>query len=176
MRHRRQIVDRNLRRAWILMVAAQVQKRVEIVEEMGRRRRAEGEEVVLIEIFGLARLRVLFQIVRGRVGVEVHGEQAPPDQVRLARLAQSQRDVRLAHREVEVLVRQQELQLDLGVELDELAEPRGEPIRAEAQRRRDPQFAVRLLPAVDEPAAHGVELEDHVAHRRRAAFLPARSE
>ena len=62
------------------------------------------------------------------------------------------------------------LQLDLRVEIDELAEPRGQPIGAEAQRRRDPQFAVRLLPAVDEPTAHSVELEDHVAHGAEQHF------
>ncbi len=57
------------------------------------------------------------------------------------------------------------MQLDLRVEIDELAEPRGEPIGAEAERGRDPQLAVRLLAAVDEARAHGVELEDDVAHR-----------
>ena len=104
----------NPRHARILGIAAQAQKRIEIIEEMGRRRRAEGDQAVLVEVFGFSGLRVLSQIVGGRVGVKVHGEQPAPDQVRLARFAQSQRDIRFAHREVEVVVRQQELQLDLG--------------------------------------------------------------
>ena len=137
---------------------------------MGRRRRAESDQMVLVEVLDFAGLRVLSQIVRRGVGVEMHGEQAASNQVRLARLAQSQRDVRFAHPEVEVVVRQQELQLDLGVEVDELAEPRRQPIGTEAERRRDPQFAVRLLTAVDEARAHGVELEDYVAHGAEQHF------
>ena len=114
MRHRREIVDRNLRRAGILRVAPEAQERVEIVKEMGGRRRAESDQMVLIEILDLARLRMLSQIVGRRVGVEVHGEQPAPDQVRLARLAQAQRDVRFPRPEVEVVVRQQQLQLISG--------------------------------------------------------------
>ena len=126
--------------------------------------------MMLVEIFDLARLGVLSQIVGRGVGVEMHCEQPAADQVRLARLAQAQRDVCFPHSEIEVVVRQQQLQLDFRVEVDELAEPRGEPIGAEAKGGRDPQFAVRLLPAVDEPAAHRVELEHHVAHRAEQHF------
>ena len=76
---------------------------------MGRRRRAERDETMVVEILDLARLRVLSQIVGRRVGVEVHGEQPAPNEVRLTRLAQAQRDVRLAHAEVEIVVRQQQV-------------------------------------------------------------------
>ena len=55
----------------------------------------------------------------------MHGEKPPPNQVRLDRFAQPERHVRFAHPEVEVIVRQQQLELDLRIEIDELAEPRG---------------------------------------------------
>ena len=61
----------------------------------------------------------------------MHGEQPAADEVGLHRLAQAQRDVRLAHAEVEFVVRQQQLQLHFRIELDELAEPRREPVGAE---------------------------------------------
>ena len=57
-----------------------------------------------------------------------------------------------------------------GIELHELAEPRRQPVGAETQRRRDAQFAVRLLAAVDESAAHGVEFEHDVVHGAEQHF------
>jgi len=95
----------------------------------------------------------------------MHGEQAAPDEVGLARFAQAQRDVGLAHPEVELLVRQQELKLHLRIKLDEFAEPRREPVGPEPERGGDAELAGRLLAAVDQPAAHRVELEHDVAHR-----------
>ena len=95
----------------------------------------------------------------------MHGEQPAPDQVGLHRLAQAQRDIRLAHAEVEVLVRQKQLQLHLRVEFDEFAKPRRKPVGAKAERGGDPELAGRLLAAVDQAAAHRVELQHHVAHR-----------
>ena len=100
----------------------------------------------------------------------MHGEQPAADEVGLHRLAQAQRHVRLPHAEVEFLVRQQQLQLHLRIELDEFAEARREPVGAETEGRRDPEFAGRLLAAVDQPAAHRVELEDDVPHRAEQHF------
>ena len=137
---------------------------------MGRGRRAERDQMMVVEILDLARLRAALQVVGRRIGVEMHGEQPAPDEVGLHRLAQAQRDVRLAHAEVEILVRQQKLQLHFRIKLDEFAEPRREPVRAETERGRHPQIAVRLLPAVDQPAADRVELENHVAHRAEQHF------
>ena len=73
-------------------------------------------------------------------------------------------------REVEIVVRQQKLQLHFRVKLDEFAEPRREPVGAEPERGRDPEFAVRLLAAVDEAAADRVELQNHIAHRAEQHF------
>ena len=55
--HRAEIVDRDLRRARILGVAPEGQERIEIVEEMGRGRRAEGDQMMVVEILDAARLR-----------------------------------------------------------------------------------------------------------------------
>ena len=59
-RHRGEIVDGDLRRARRLRVAPDVQKRIQIVEEVSRRRRAESDQMVLIEILGLTRLGSAF--------------------------------------------------------------------------------------------------------------------
>ena len=110
-----------------------VEQRVEIVEQMGRSRRAEGDEMMVVEILDLARLRRRLEIVGRSIGMEMHGEEPAPDKVRLHRLAQAERHVGLAHREVEIVVRQQKLQFDLRIELDEFAEPRA---RASSLRGR----------------------------------------
>ena len=49
-----------------------------------------------------------------------------------------------------------------GIEIDELAEPRREPMHADARRRRHAQIAVRPLAAVGELGARGFELHEHV--------------
>ena len=51
-----------------------------------------------------ARRAEALEIFGRRVGVEMHREQLALDQVGLGRLAQPDRDVRLAHREIELLV------------------------------------------------------------------------
>ena len=92
----------------------------------------------------------------------MHGEEPAPDQVGLGRLAQPQADVGLAHAEIELLVGQDDVELDVGIEVQEFAEPRREPARPEREGRGDAQFAVRLLAAVGEVAAHRIELQHHV--------------
>ena len=116
-----------------------------IVELLERARRAEA-----LEIFG-----------RG-VGVEMHREQLALDQVGLRRLAQPDRDVGLAHGEVELLVGGDQRDADVGIEVEEFAEPRRQPMDAEAGRGRDLQLAVRLLAAVGELGARRLELHEHV--------------
>ena len=94
--------------------------------------------------------------------MEVHREQLALDQVGLGRLAQPDRDVGLAHGEVELLVGGQERDPDLGVEVDELAEPRREPVHADAGRGGHLELAIRLLAAVGELGARRLELHEHV--------------
>ena len=117
---------------------------------------------MLAEVVDRLRLAVALEVARGRVGVVVHGEEPPPDQVGLGGLAQAQPDVGLAHAEVELLVGEDHLQLDVGVEVEELAQARRQPARAERESGGDAQVAVRLLAAVGEVAPDRVELQHHV--------------
>ena len=62
----------------------------------------------------------------------MHREQLALDKVWLRRLAQPDGDVGLAHGEVEFLVGGQQRDVDIGIEIAELAEPRREPMDAHA--------------------------------------------
>jgi hypothetical protein len=120
---------------------------------------------VAIEILQRARLAVALQIVGRGVGVEMDREQAPPDEIRLHGFAHAQRDIRLAHAEVEFLVGEDRLEMNLGIELEKLAELGRQPVGADAERRRHPQFAMRLVAAVSQARLHGRQFQHHVAHR-----------
>ena len=65
-------------------------------------------KAMVVEIGDRSRLAALFKIVGRGVGVEMHGEQTPANQVWLHRLAQTQRHVGLAHAEVQFVVGQQQ--------------------------------------------------------------------
>ena len=75
----------------------------------------------------------------------MHGEQPALDEVGLLRLAQPDRAVGLAHGEVELLVGEDQLQLDVGIEVEELLDALGQPAGAEPDRGGDPQHAGRLV-------------------------------
>ena len=70
--------------------------------------------------------------------MEVHREQLALDQVGLRRQAQADRHVGLAHGEVELLLGGDQRDADVGIEIEELAEPRGEPVHADADGGRVP--------------------------------------
>ena len=82
-----EIVDGDMGRAGILGIAPDRQQRIEVVEEMRRGRRAERDQAMMVEIVDGSRLAALLEIIGRGVGVEMHGEQAPADQVGLHRLA-----------------------------------------------------------------------------------------
>src|SRR5580698_9269441 len=105
--------------------------------------------------------------------MEMYGEETAANEVGLRRLAQPQRDVRFAHPQVKLVVVKQHLQLDFGIELQELAKTRRQPIGAEAERRRHAQVAMRLVAAVDQPAARRFELQDDILHcaKKQLALL-----
>ena len=86
---------------------------------------------MVIEILVAARRAEALEIFRRRVGVEVHGEQLALDQVGLRRQPQPDRNVGLAHREIELLLGGHQRDADVGIEFEEFAEPRGEPVHAE---------------------------------------------
>ena len=91
----------------------------------------------------------------------MHREQLAPDQIRLRRLAQADGDVGLAHGEVELLFGGNQRDVNVGIKIEEFAEPRRQPIHADAWCRRDLQLAIRPLAAVGELGARGLELHEH---------------
>lgn len=93
----------------------------------------------------------------------MHREELALDQVRLCRLAKTDRNIRLAHAQVELVVVEDEAQFHLRVEIYELVQPLGEPGRAQAHRRGDAQGARRLFPAVCQPGLDRLQLHEHFA-------------
>jgi hypothetical protein len=100
---------------------------------------------MVIEILVIARCAEALEIFGRRVGVEVHREQLALDQVGLRRQPQPDRNVGLAHREIELLLGREQGDADVGIEFEEFAEPRGQPMHAETDGGLHLQFAVRLL-------------------------------
>ena len=94
--------------------------------------------------------------------MEVHREQLALDEIGLRRLAQPDRHIGLAHGEVELFVGGQQRDVDVGIEIDEFAEPRRQPVDADARRRGHAQIAVRPLAAVGQFGARRFELHEHV--------------
>jgi len=94
--------------------------------------------------------------------MKVHREQLALDQIGLRRLPQTNGDVGLAHGEVELLVGGQQRDVDFRIKLDEFAEPRRQPMDADARRRGHAQVAVRPLAAVGQLGARRFELHEHV--------------
>ena len=129
--------------------------------QKGRHGAAQQDDAVLVELLVRARRAEALEIFRRRVGVEMHREQLALDQVGLRRLAQPDGDVGLAHGEVELLVGGDQRDVDVGIEIEELAEPRGEPMHADADRGGHLEFAVRPLAAVGQLGARGFELHEH---------------
>jgi hypothetical protein len=83
--------------------------------EIGRHRDAEGDDAVVVELLERLRLTVPGEIGRRGVDMEMHREEPALDQIRLARLLEADRDVSFAHRQVELLVLEDQLQADVGI-------------------------------------------------------------
>ena len=93
--------------------------------------------------------------------MEVQREQLALDQVRLDRLPQPDRDVGLAHREVEFFLGGEQRDPDVGIEVDEFAEPWRQPMDAEAGRRGHLELAVGTFPRIGQLGARRLELHEH---------------
>jgi hypothetical protein len=117
---------------------------------------------VIVEILEGARRAEAFEIFGRSIDVEVHREQLALNEVRLGRLAQPDGDVGLAHGKVELLFGGQQRDAHFRIEVDELAEPRGEPVHADARRRGNAQIAVRPLAAVGQFGTRCFQLHEHV--------------
>ena len=130
---------------------------------------------MLVEFLERLRLAEALDVVLRGVDVEMDGEEAALDEVRLRRAAQPDGDVRLAHGEVEFLVREDELDAHVGIEVEELGDALRQPDRAEADGRRHLEFAGRPLARLDEAGAGRLEPHAHVARRPEQAGRPVRS-
>ena len=126
------------------------------------RRHAERQDRMLLEIVERLRGAATAQIFRRGIGVVMHGEELALDQVGLGRPAQPDRDIGLAHRQVELAVVEQHGDGDLGIELEELRDPGREPDRTEADRGGDPELAGRLVLRIGQPSAGGGKLGEDV--------------
>ena len=115
-----------------------------------------------VEVVERARRAEALDVFRRAIGVEADREQLALDQVRLGRLAGADRDVGLAHRQIEILVGDDQRDPDLRIERGEFVEPRNQPVDAERRRRRDLEVAARPLAAVGELGARRLQLHEHV--------------
>ncbi len=115
-----------------------------------------------VELVERARRAEALDVFRRAVGVEAHREQLALDQVGLRRLAGADRDVGLAHRQVEFFVGDDQRDPDLRIERGEFAEPRDQPVDAERRRRGDLEVAARPLAAVGQLGARRLQLHEHV--------------
>src|ERR1700722_20222761 len=105
------VVDSEMRRARALAVAAdldQPARRPEIGGDLS----AEQQHAVRVEILDRARRAEALEVFGRREGVEAHRKELALDEIRLGRLAQPDRDVRLAHGEIELLVGGDEVDAD----------------------------------------------------------------
>lgn len=67
-----------------------------------------------------------------REGVHLHREQLAPDEIALLRLSRPHRDVRDAHGQIHRLIVEDDLDADVRIEVQELADALRHPDRAEA--------------------------------------------
>ena len=151
-----------LRRARAFAVAGHLGQPIAVLQVDRHRRAAELDDAVVVELLQRARRAGALEVFGRGIGVEVHREQLALDQVGLGRLAQPDRDVGLAHGEVELLVGGDQRDADVGEQIHEFAEPRRQPMDAHAGRGRHLQLAMRLLAAVGELGARRLELHEHV--------------
>ena len=95
----------------------------------------------------------------------MNGEQPTLDEIRLLRLTQAYGAIGLAHGQVELLIGEDELQADLGIELYEFLHALGQPASAQAHRGRDPQHAGGAIFGLGQPRLDRLQLHQHVMRR-----------
>src|SRR3984885_10976093 len=122
---------------------------------------AQRDDAVRVEFVEGARRAETLDVFRRAIGVEAHREQLALDQVGLGRLAGADRDVGLAHRQVELLVGDDQRNPDLRIKGGEFAKPGDQPVDADAGRGRDLEIAARPLAAVGQFGARCLQLHEH---------------
>src|SRR5437870_5023612 len=93
-------------------------------------RSAEHQQAMIVEIFVAARRTEALEVLRRRAGVKMHGEKLALDEIGLRRQSQPYRNVSLAHRKIELLLRGHRRDANVGIELEKFAEPWCEPMHA----------------------------------------------
>src|SRR3546814_1594601 len=96
------------------------------------------------------------------------------DEIGLPGRREADRQVRLAHGEIDLAVEQQQVALDLWIDLDELAHAGGQPVGAESHSRGDLQRALGAILALGELGLGHRQLAEHLVGR--AVQQLARSE
>ena len=115
-----------------------------------------------------------FKYRRRCIDVAVHGHQVALDQLRLPRRQQADGDICLAHAEVELAVVEHQIDRDIRIDLDELADARRKPGRAEADGRGDLQLALGALFALRQLRLGHRQLGEDFARRCDRAARPVR--
>src|ERR1019366_192880 len=122
----------------------------------------ERDDAMGVELVERAGGPETLDVFRRAIGMKTHREQLALDQVGLRRLAGADRDVGFAHRQVELLVGDDQRDPDFGIERGEFAEPRNQPVDADAGGGRDLEVAARPLAAVGQFRARRLQLHEHV--------------
>ena len=86
---------------------------------------------MLVQILGALRRSVLFDVIGRTVDMHLDADQMALDEIRLARRRHANRDIGLAHRQIEFRIVDHQADLDLRVEFEEFPDPRRQPDRAE---------------------------------------------
>lgn len=94
--------------------------------------------------------------------MHVHGEELALDQIRLLRLTQADGAVCMPHVHVQLLVVEDELDLHVGIKLQEFLDLVGQPALAQADRRRYAQLAARLVGRLGQLHLDRFELKENV--------------
>src|SRR5262245_59324643 len=147
-------------RAGIFSIAPDLKQPASVLQVRGHHAAAQKYNAMLVEFFVRPRGAESLQIVRRRVGMEMNREQLALDQVGLRRLPQPNGDIGFAHREVQLLLRGNQRDVDVRIEIQKFIEPRREPMHPDARRGLYLQLAIRPLPAVGELGARRFELHE----------------
>src|SRR5262245_61804342 len=115
--------DGQMWRTRTFTLAADIEQPPPVLQMRGNGAAAEQNDTMLVEIVMRARRAEALEIVRRRVSVRMHREQLALDQVRLGWLAQANRNVGLAHRQIQFFIRRAQGDVDVGVKVEEFAEP-----------------------------------------------------
>src|SRR6266576_3926834 len=115
-----------------------------------------------VEFIEGARGAEALDVFRRAIGVEADREQLALNEIGLGRLAGADRDIGLAHRQIEILVGDDHGNPDFRIKCCEFVEPRNQPVDAKRWWRRDLEVAARPLAAVGQLCARRLQLHEYV--------------